>query len=128
MPLTTGNFPPVDSATFMDTPYRERIKTLSRHWAEYGFGAPKITMVIYIVKLLVFYVLGGALVATLTSGLNPLHPAQWWDHVVIYEKAILWTVLLECIGAPARGGPLPAHLKPMTGGIHYWARPRTIRL
>ena len=57
MGLTTGNFPPVDPATFTDTPYRERIKTLSRHWAEYGFGAPKITMVIYIVKLLCFYVL-----------------------------------------------------------------------
>ena len=128
MPLTTGNFPPVDPATFTDIPYRERIKTLSRHWAEYGFGAPKITMVIYIFKLLFFYVLGGALVATLTSGLDPLHPAAWWDDVVVYEKAVLWTVLLECIGVAGSWGPLAGHFKPMTGGIRYWARPRTIRL
>jgi hypothetical protein len=128
MPLTTGNFPPVDPATFTEIPYRERIKTLSRHWAEYGFGAPKITMVIYIAKLLFFYVLGGALVATLTSGLDPLHPAQWWDDVVVYEKAVLWTVLLECIGVAGSWGPLAGHFKPMTGGIRYWARPRTIRL
>ena len=69
MGLTTGNFPPVDPATFMETPYRDRVKTLSRHWAEQGFGAPRITTVIYIVKLLCFYIVAGALVATLTSGL-----------------------------------------------------------
>jgi hypothetical protein len=51
MPLTTGNFPPVDPATFMDTPYRDRLKTLSRHWAEYGFGAPKIEDVPLVVEL-----------------------------------------------------------------------------
>jgi hypothetical protein len=128
MGLTTGDFPPVDPATFMNTPYRERIKTLSRHWAEYGFGAPKITTLIYVAKLLFFYVLGGALVATLTSGLNPLHPAEWWDDVVVYQKAVLWTVLLECLGVAGSWGPLAAHFKPMTGGFRYWARPRTIRL
>ncbi|HEX6493776.1 MAG TPA: DUF3556 domain-containing protein, partial [Candidatus Dormibacteraeota bacterium] len=73
MGLTTGSFPPVDPATFMETPYRERLKTLTRHWVEYGFGAPKITMVIYIAKLLVFYTLGGITVCTLSSHLNPLH-------------------------------------------------------
>jgi len=61
MGLTTADFPPVDPATFMQTPYRERTRTLARHWAEYGFGAPKITAVIYIAKLLLFYVLGGVL-------------------------------------------------------------------
>jgi len=128
MGLTTGDFPPVDPATFMDTPYRERIKTLSRHWAEYGFGAPKITTLIYVAKLLFFYVLGGVLVVTLTSGLNPLHPAAWWDDVVVYQKAVLWTVLLECIGVAGSWGPLAGHFKPMTGGFRYWARPGTIRL
>ena len=58
MGLTTGNFPPVDPATFMEKPYRERTKTLARHWVEYGFGAPKITAVIYILKLLSLYVVG----------------------------------------------------------------------
>src|SRR3954452_18626182 len=98
MPLTTGSFPPVDPATFMNTPYRERIKLLSRLWAEYGFGAPKITMVIYIVNLLFFYVLGGALVVTLTSGLDPLHPAAWRDDVVVYQKRALVAGLLKGLG------------------------------
>lgn len=48
----------------MREPYRERIKVLARHWAEYGFGAPKITGLIYVAKLLLFYALGGVLVAT----------------------------------------------------------------
>jgi Transmembrane protein of unknown function (DUF3556) len=127
MGLTTGNFPPVDPATFMETPYRDRIKTLSRHWAEYGFGAPKITAVIYVVKLLCFYIVGGALVATLTSGLDPLHPAAWWDNPIVYQKAVLWTILLECLGVAGSWGPLAGHFKPMTGGFRYYARVRTIR-
>src|SRR3954447_7549101 len=68
MGLTTGDFPPVDPAAFMQNPYRERTKTLARHWVEYGFGAPKITPLIYVAKLLFFYAVGGVLVATLTSG------------------------------------------------------------
>ena len=31
MGLTTGNFPPVDPATFTQMPYLERLKVLSRH-------------------------------------------------------------------------------------------------
>jgi hypothetical protein len=128
MGLTTGNFPPVDPATFMQTPYRERTKTLARHWAEYGFGAPKITGLIYIAKLVLFYALGGVLVATLTSGLDPLDPAAWWNEPIVYQKAVIWTVLLECLGLAGSWGPLAGHFKPMTGGIRYYARVNTIRL
>ena len=128
MGLTTADFPPVDPATFMQTPYRERTRTLARHWAEYGFGAPKITAVIYIAKLLFFYVLGGVLVATLTSGLDPLHPAAWWNEPIVYQKAVIWTVLLECLGLAGSWGPLAGHFKPMTGGFRYYARVDAIRL
>ena len=112
----------------METPYRERLRTLSRHWVEYGFGAPKITMVIYIAKLVVLYALGGIAVCTLTSHLNPLHPSAWFFAPIVYQKMVLWTVLLECVGVAGSWGPLAGHFKPMTGGWHYWARPGTIRL
>ena len=98
MGFMTGNFPPVDPATFMDRPYQERLKTLTRHWVEYGFGSPKVIMVMYLLKLVFFYVVGGVLVATLTSHLNPLDPSAWFFQPVFYEKAVLWTVLLECLG------------------------------
>ncbi|MEA2196895.1 MAG: hypothetical protein QOJ25_946, partial [Solirubrobacteraceae bacterium] len=128
MGFMTGTFPPVDPETFMDKPYRERIKTLGQHWAEYGYGSPKVIMVMYLLKLVFFYVLGGVLVGTLTSHLNPLHPAVWFNQPVFYEKAVLWTVLLECLGFAGSWGPLAGHFKPMSGGVHYYARPGTIRL
>jgi hypothetical protein len=128
MGLITGNFPPVEPAEFMAKPYRERTKVLARHWVDYGFGAPKITGVIYIVKLLFFYALGGVLVATLTSDLDPLHPAAWWDQPIVYQKLVLWTVLLESLGVAGSWGPLAGHFKPMTAGVRHYARPGTIRL
>jgi len=73
-------------------------------------------------------VVGGVLVGTLTSHLNPLHPSEWFFAPVFYEKAVLWTVLLECLGFAGSWGPLAGHFKPMSGGVHYYARPGTIRL
>ncbi|MGO9905576.1 MAG: DUF3556 domain-containing protein, partial [Solirubrobacteraceae bacterium] len=128
MGFMTGNFPPVDPATFMDKPYQERLKTLTRHWVEYGFGSPKVIMVMYLLKLVFFYVVGGVLVATLTSHLNPLDPSAWFFQPIFYEKAVLWTVLLECLGFAGSWGPLAGHFKPMSGGVHYYARRGTIRL
>src|SRR6201985_3842363 len=128
MGFMTGRFPPVEPATFMDKPYQERLKTLTRHWAENGFGSPKIIMVMYLLKLVFFYAVGGVLVGTLTSNLNPLHPSSWFFAPVFYEKAVLWTVLLECLGFAGSWGPLAGHFKPMSGGVHYYARPGTIRL
>jgi hypothetical protein len=128
MGLMKGNLPPVEPAEVLRQPYRERLKTLSRHWVDYGFGSPKIAAVIYVVKLVVFFALGGILVGTLTSHLNPLHPSAWFDQPVFYEKVILWTVLLECLGVAGSWGPLAGHSKPMTGGWHYYARLHTIRM
>jgi len=126
--LMTGDFPPVEPAEFMRAPYRERTKTLTRHWVDYGFGAPKITGLIYIVKLLFFYALGGVLVATLTSGLDTLDPASWWKTPIVYQKLVLWTLLLECIGIAGSWGPLAGHFKPFTAGWRHYSRRGTIRL
>ena len=116
-------------ATFHERPFFERIRILATQWAEYGFGTPKMVHVIYIVKLLVLYVVGGLFVATATSGLGPFWDvAAWWPELIVYEKLILWTVLLETLGLAGSWGPLAGHFKPMTGGFRYWARPDTIRL
>jgi Transmembrane protein of unknown function (DUF3556) len=128
MGLMTGDFPPVEPTEFMQKPYRERTKVLARHWVEYGFGAPKITGFVYIAKLVLLYALGGLLVATLTSRLNPLDPGQWWPHTIVYQKLVLWTVLLETIGVAGSWGPLAGHFSPMTAGFRHYGRPGTIRL
>jgi hypothetical protein len=127
MGLTTGDLPPIEPSKLYEIPYLERIKILSRHWVEYGFGAPKITHIIYVLKLLFFYIGGGYLVASLTSGLSPLHPSGWWTEPVFYQKLILWTVLLEALGVAGSWGPMAGHFKPFTGGIRTYLRVDTIR-
>ena len=129
MGFTKPNFPAVEPETFLQKPLMERMKILALNWAENGYGAPTMVHTIYIVKLVFFYALGGVVVATVTSGLPAFwHVSQWWNQPIVYEKAILWTVLLETIGVAGSWGPLAGKTKPMTGGIRFWARPGTIRL
>ena len=128
MGFTKPDFPDVDPDTFMQKPLMERMRILATDWVDNGFGSPKMVHTIYIAKLVFFYALGGVLVATLTSGLPFLHVSQWWNQPIVYEKAVLWTVLLELIGVAGSWGPLAGKIKPMTGGILFWARPGTIRL
>jgi hypothetical protein len=127
MGFVTGTAPPVDPETFMEKPYQERTKILSRFWIENGFGSPKAIMVMYLVKLVVFFAGGGILVGTLTSHMSPWHPSQWFDQPIFYEKAILWTVLLESLGVAGSWGPLAGHMWPFTGGWHYYARKGALR-
>jgi hypothetical protein len=121
--------PDVDPDTFLKKPLMERMRILAVEWAENGFGAPRMVHTIYIVKLVVFFAIGGITVATLTSGLPAFwHVSQWWNQPIVYQKIILWTVLLESIGIAGSWGPLAGKIKPMTGGILFWMRPGTIRL
>ncbi|MFT3716467.1 MAG: DUF3556 domain-containing protein [Gordonia sp. (in: high G+C Gram-positive bacteria)] len=128
MGFKEADFPPVDPPAFLNEPLRDRVRTLSTHWAEYGFGTPKMVHVIYLVKIAVLYLVAGISLATLTSGLNPLHISDWWNEPIVYQKLILWTVLLEAIGIAGSWGMLAGKFKPQTGGILFWARPGTIRM
>lgn len=127
MGLFTADDPPVDPAAFMDLPYRERIKVLTRHWVDYGAGNPKFVMFIYIAKMVAFAVLGWA-IATASAGLDPLHLGSSFTEPIVWQKSIVWIVLVEVLGVGGAWGPLCGHFKPMTGGVRYWARPGTIRL
>src|ERR1700739_1192784 len=129
MGFTEPNFPRVEPEAFLKAPFLERVKTLTLNWVENGYGVPRMVHAIYIVKLVFFYTLGGIVVATLTSGLPAFwHVSEWWNQPIVYEKAILWTILLETIGVAGSWGPRAGKIKPMTGGFRFWARPGTIRL
>ncbi|MFW0788406.1 DUF3556 domain-containing protein [Gordonia sp. CPCC 205333] len=127
MGFTQPDFPPVEPETFLEKPFFERIRILGTHWAEYGFGTPKMVHVIYLLKVFVLYIGIGLSIATFTSGLNVLQVTDWWNEPIVYQKAVLWTILLESIGLGGSWGPLAGHFKPMTGGVTFWARPRTLR-
>jgi len=128
MGFTKPYLPDFDPDTFLRKPLMERMRILANEWAENGFGAPRMVHTIYILKLILFAI-GGISVATATSGLPAFwHVAEWWNQPIVYQKVILWTVLLESIGIAGSWGPLAGKIKPMTGGILFWARPGTIRL
>lgn len=100
MGFRTGDFPPVDMNTFLDKPLAERIRTLTLHWADYGFGTPKQINATYVVKVLFLYVLAGTALATWTSGTGPFWAVtSWWNEPIVYQKLVLWTVFLEALGA-----------------------------
>lgn len=129
MGFTKPYLPDVDPDAFLQKPLMERMRILAVEWAENGFGAPRMVHTIYIVKLVAFFAIGGITVATATSSLPAFwHVEQWWNQPIVYQKVILWTVLLETIGVAGSWGPLAGKIKPMTGGILFWARPGTIRL
>lgn len=129
MGFTQPDLPAVDPEEFLRKPLMERMRILSTNWVEHGFGSPTMVHTIYIAKLIFFYALGGIIVATVTSDLPAFwHVSQWWNQPIVYQKAVLWTVLLESIGVAGSWGPLAGKVKPMTGGILFWARPGTIRL
>ncbi|WP_433202896.1 DUF3556 domain-containing protein [Nocardia sp. CA-107356] len=129
MGFTKPDLPQVDPDTFLRKPLMERMRILAANWVEHGFGSPRMVHTIYILKLIVLYALGGIVVATVTSDLPAFwHVSQWWDQPIVYQKFVLWTVLLETIGIAGSWGPLAGKVKPMTGGILFWARPGTIRL
>jgi hypothetical protein len=129
MGFTKPALPAFDTEGFLRKPLMERMRILATDWAENGFGAPRMVHTIYILKLVVFFAIGGITVATATSGLPAFwHVSEWWNQPIVYQKVILWTVLLETIGVAGSWGPLAGKVKPMTGGILFWARPGTIRL
>jgi hypothetical protein len=107
----------VDPDTFLQKPLMERMRILAIDWGEKGFGSPKMIHTMYIVKLVLFAI-GGITVATATSGLPAFwHVTEWWNQPIVYQKVILWTVLLETIGVAGSWGPLAGKAKPFTGGI-----------
>ena len=73
MGFTQPHLPAVDPDAFLQKPLMERMRMLAVEWVENGFGAPRMVHTIYIVKLVVFFAIGGITVATATSGL----PAFW---------------------------------------------------
>jgi hypothetical protein len=69
MGFMKSDLPDVDLETFRERPHLERMKILSRHWVEYGFGTPWSVHLLYVVKI-ALYVFVGLLFASCTRGLG----------------------------------------------------------
>ena len=122
------DLPVVDFAEWSEGTRAERIRPLTRHWAEVGFGTPVVLHLFYVVKILL-YVLGGALFALATKGIDGFFSvASWYDEPIVFQKVVLYTMLFEVIGLGCGFGPLNNRFFPPMGSILYWLRPGTIRL
>ena len=121
--------PPFEVEEWRTRPHLERIKPLAQDWALNGFGTPPVVYLLYIVKVLV-YAGGGLLLIAATSdtlgGLGSI--GDWWTQPVVFQKAVVWTMLWEVLGLGAGSLPLTLRFSPMIGGVLYWLRPGTTRL
>jgi hypothetical protein len=122
------DLPVVDFDEWIKGTRSERIRPLTRHWAEVGFGTPVVLHLFYVVKILL-YVLGGWLIAIGTTGIDGFTDVTaWYAEPIVFEKVVLYTMLFEVIGLGCGFGPLNNRFFPPMGSILYWLRPKTIRL
>lgn len=128
MGFIAPELPNVDHDTWSTLPWRTRVEVCSRHWAENGFGTPYAVYLLYLFKIAV-YIAAGAAIISLTPGLGGFaNISQWWTQPIVYQKAIIFTLLFEVLGLGCGSGPLTGRFWPPIGGFLYWLRPNTIRL
>jgi hypothetical protein len=121
--------PPFDVEEWRRRPHLERIKPLAQDWAVNGFGAPYAVYLLYLVKLVVYAGGGLLLISATTAGLGGLgNLGSWWTEPIVFQKAVVWTMLWEVLGLGAGSLPLTLRFSPMIGGVLYWLRPGTTRL
>ncbi len=128
MGYRTAELPPVDLDEFATIPFFERMKLLQLHWVEQGFGTPKNTSMFYVWKLFWYGLFGLIFAGAFTKGLEFNNISGWWDEPILYQKLMVWTILLEIMGLAATCGPLAFHFDPPIGGILYWWQNDTLRV
>jgi Transmembrane protein of unknown function (DUF3556) len=128
MGYRTAELPPVALDEFAKIPFFERMKLLQLHWVEEGFGTPKNTSMFYMWKLFWYGLFGLIFAGAFTRGLEFNNIAGWWDQPILYQKLMIWTILLEIMGLAATCGPLAFHFDPPIGGILYWWQNDTLRV
>ena len=121
--------PPFEIEEWRRLSHLERIKPLAQDWAENGFGTPIFVYLLYVVKLILYAGGGLLLISATTPGLGGLgNLSDWWTEPIVFEKAVVWTMLWEVLGLGAGSLPLTLRFSPMIGGVLYWLRPGTVRL
>src|SRR3954452_9167706 len=121
--------PPFDVEEWKRKSHLERIKPLAQDWALNGFGTPYAVYLLYVVKVAVYTLGGLLLISATTSGLGGLgNLGDWWSEPIVFQKAVVWTMLWEVLGLGAGSLPLTLRFSPMIGGVLYWLRPGTTRL
>jgi hypothetical protein len=129
MGFITPTPPPFEYQEWKQRSHLERIKVLAQDWALNGFGTPTFVYLLYILKLVIYAGGGLLLISATTAGLGGLgNLGNWWTEPIVFQKAVVWTMLWEVLGLGAGSLPLTLRFSPMIGGVLYWLRPGTTRL
>ncbi len=121
--------PPFAVEEWKQRSHLERIKPLAQDWALNGFGTPTAVYFLYIVKIVIYAGLGLLLIAATSDSAGGLGSiGEWWSEPIVFQKAVVWTMLWEVLGLGAGSLPLTLRFSPMIGGVLYWLRPGTTRL
>ncbi|MFZ9628383.1 MAG: DUF3556 domain-containing protein [Ilumatobacteraceae bacterium] len=128
MGYRTAELPPVDLDEFQKIPFLPRMKLLQLHWVEAGFGTPKQTVTFYVWKIFYYSLFGLIVAASFTRGLEFNDIGGWWHEPILYQKLMVWTVLVEILGLAATCGPMAFHFDPPIGQSLYWWQNDTIRI
>ena len=121
--------PPFDPEEWRRRPHLQRIKPLAQDWPLNGFGTPAAVYLFYIAKIALYTGGGLLLISATTPGLGGLGElGSWWTEPIVFQKAVIWTMLWEVLGLGSGSLPLSARFSPMIGGFLYWLRPGTTRL
>lgn len=127
MSFLKQNTPDVDFPTWSQGTRSEKIKPMARHWAEVGFGTSAAMHLSYVAKVLVYILLGWAIVVA-TPGIDGVFDVtSWYAEPIVFQKIVIYTMLFEVIGFGCGFGPLNNRYFPPMGSILYWLRPGTIR-
>ena len=113
--------PPFEISEWRRLPHLQRIKPLAQDLALNGFVTPVAVYFLYVFKVLAYAGLGFLLIEATSAWPH-------WTEPIVFEKAVIWTMLWEVLGLGAGSLPLTLRFSPMVGGFLYWLQPGTTRL
>jgi len=119
---------PFDPAEFRTRPRQARLRKLIDMWANDGISVPGVVIVLYVLKILLLHVGLGLTIIGLVSGLGaPWTVGDWWNEPIVWQKVIVWTVLLEVVGMGGASGPLWGQYRFRPEALLAWTRTGTFR-
>lgn len=126
--FTEPVLPDFDLDEWARRPYFERLQAMCVDWSLRGFGIPPVAYLFYVVKL-IFYVGGFIVVASFTPGIGGVTDfGDWWFEPIVFQKAVIWTLLWEVLGLGCGSGPLTGRMNPPFTAVAFFLKRGTVRL
>ncbi len=129
MSIAKSDAPPYSLDDLVAAPFPERMRLVSRTWAEQVAATPLAVVTMYWVKYLLLFAGMWAFFCSFSAGYPGFTPiASWAFTGLAFQKAILWALFYESAGLGCSSGPMNARFWPPIGGFLHFLRPGTTKL